>query len=86
MIFIIIQNVRSHQFLPVLYTDSMLQEGGRLLMKPIVACYSDDRIVRSGIQRLLLEDVNIFYWIEFIYKQIIQNEKSKTLKIKKKQF
>ena len=49
MIFIIIKNVRSHQFLPILYTDSVLQEGGWLLMKPIVAGYTDDRIVRSRI-------------------------------------
>ena len=49
MIFVIIKNVRSHQFLPVLNTDSVLQEGSWLLMKPIVARHSNDRIVRSRI-------------------------------------
>ena len=49
MIFVIIKNVGSHQFLPILHTDSVLQEGSWLLMKPIVASHSNDRIVRSKI-------------------------------------
>ena len=73
MIFVIIKNVRSHQFLPILHTDSVLQEGSWLLMKPIVARYSNDRIVRSRKSTTFIEDnflllpqLNIFSlnWIQ----------------------